>query len=248
MEIHSHPDVHRVFFAHACSGFWVRTATVFLSHGFPCRVTVSQQDPVIINDVLHDADTSSLDDDGYHDNRHKVLRPHHSRGLRSDLLRRELVASEARGSPVYEEIRGRRLVNGHADSRSRSPEKHYSPAHTGVGGSPSSFVNRDVSPGSGGFTMVVQDRQSRARSLSPNSESSSFRTIPQTHIRSQVPQNSGIYSQTPVYTRTTNSVDIPLEDLDDKKSDSNRSSSLDRQRMVDLRRDRSPPKTSPAVS
>ena len=218
------------------------------------RVTVSQQDPIIINDVIHDGDISSQEDEVYFHKesakvKHKVLRPTHSRGLRSDLLQSELLPPHRQRdrSPVYEEISGSRGINAHVtrSARDRSPGRRVSPHRSRSPGhsraqhnsSPASFIDlnnhRDVSPArNGGFTMMVQDKASdthlRATSQSPHRrEPSPYRTFQVTHTGSYDSHKGGASS--PYRSRSPhqrdqspsrNSINALLKDLD---GDSNRS-------------------------
>ena len=178
-------------------------------------MTVSQQDPVVINDVLHDGDISSQDDDTSHminhnnRNKHKVYRPTHARGLRTDLLKSELVSvltpadNKSKRGPVYEEIN-----NAH----NRNVNKTNSPARAQIGGQNNhGFIQGEASPvrqpisgtpvngyrghdrndsspnRRGGFTMIVQDspvnnNELRSQSQSPHS------------MRSQSPHNTRSHS------------------------------------------------------
>ena len=139
--------------------------------------------------------------------KHKVLRPTHSRGLRSDLLKSELPPPNRQQrdrSPVYEEISGSRGINGYSTilrtSRDRSPgcrasaHRSRSPGHSRaqMNSSPASFIDlnnhRDASPArNGGFTMVVQNKTSDTplRATSPHRrEPSPYRTFQVTHTGS----------------------------------------------------------------
>ena len=173
---------------------------------------MSQQDPIIINDVLHDGDISSQEDEVYFHResaklKHKVLRPTHSRGLRSDLVKSELLPPNRQQrdrSPVYEEISRSRGINGYnmipRASRDRSPgrrasaHRSRSPGHSRVqmNSSPASFIDlnnhREASPArTGGFTMVVQNKTSdtHLRATSPHRrEPSPYRSFQVTHTGS----------------------------------------------------------------
>ena len=176
---------------------------------------MSQQDPIIINDVLHDGDISSQEDEVYFHResakvKHKVLRPTHSRGLRSDLMKSELLPPNRQQrdrSPVYEEISASRGINGYSTipraSRDKSPGRRASPHRSRSPGhsraqmksSPVSFIDlnnhREASPArNGGFTMVVQKKTSdtHLRARSPHRrEPSPYRTFQVTHTGSYNP-------------------------------------------------------------
>ena len=214
-------------------------------------MTVSQQDPIIINDVIHDGDTSSQEDEVYFQKesakvKHKVLRPINQRGVRSDLLKSELLTPNRQQrdrSPVYEEIHGSRVLNGHGavtrTSRERSPGRRNRSRSPGrnrsqLNSSPASFIDlnnhRDVSPApNGGFTMVVKDRTSDthllARSQSPHRrEPSPYRTVQVTHSGSYLnKQDPSPYRSHSPYRRDksplrnnidSNDINALLRDLD----------------------------------